>query len=363
MPDVELTKLPLSETLAGVAVGVVSSWGNLRARDRVSYRIVEHLQAAGAEVHLLLEGSVGPGGLPDCASAEADHGGVDSFRAWLRRRGLRAVVMSEYQQWEERGDSARLIAAKDEGTALFGYLAWERVFPEQTDALRLYDAVFSPHDAFTQSLHHCGVVAIPFRWGWRPPLPKPRLADDEPIDCLHISGSVDGGDRKGSEKVALAFLRLARDTNFRFRITSPVDLDPELADELAAAEIAFDEGGIPPQRVEAYQRAARVMVCPSHWEGIGLSILESLAAGTPVITTDGPPMNQWVRHKGEGLLVPTTPALQDQIAVAAQEFTVEDLVETMLVLHDRELLPSPGDPSRQRWRWPRRSRRGSEASV
>jgi glycosyltransferase involved in cell wall biosynthesis len=35
-----------------------------------------------------------------------------------------------------------------------------------------------------------------------------------------------------------------------------------------------------------------VCVQPSHWEGLGLQLLECQAAGLPLVTTDAPPMNE-----------------------------------------------------------------------
>ena len=36
-----------------------------------------------------------------------------------------------------------------------------------------------------------------------------------------------------------------------------------------------------------------VCVQPSHWEGLGLQLLECQAAGLPLVTTDAPPMNEF----------------------------------------------------------------------
>lgn len=46
------------------------------------------------------------------------------------------------------------------------------------------------------------------------------------------------------------------------------------------------------RNVDLY-RHGDVCVQPSHWEGIGLQLLECQAAGLPLVTTDAPPMNEY----------------------------------------------------------------------
>jgi glycosyltransferase involved in cell wall biosynthesis len=54
----------------------------------------------------------------------------------------------------------------------------------------------------------------------------------------------------------------------------------------------------------ALLRTSDALPFPSRYEGFGLPLLEGMAAGTPVISTDIPVVNEIVRHGENGLLVP-----------------------------------------------------------
>lgn len=63
----------------------------------------------------------------------------------------------------------------------------------------------------------------------------------------------------------------------------------------------------------ALLHVADVVVAPSRYEGFGIPLIEAMAAGRPVITTDVPAGNEVVRHERTGLLVP----YDDPAALAA----------------------------------------------
>jgi glycogen(starch) synthase len=54
----------------------------------------------------------------------------------------------------------------------------------------------------------------------------------------------------------------------------------------------------------ALLRASDVLPFPSRYEGFGLPLLEGMAAGTPVISTDIPVVNEIIEHGENGLLIP-----------------------------------------------------------
>jgi glycosyltransferase involved in cell wall biosynthesis len=54
----------------------------------------------------------------------------------------------------------------------------------------------------------------------------------------------------------------------------------------------------------ALLRQAAVVVAPSRYEGFGIPLIEALAAGAPVVTTDVPAGNEVISHEHTGLLTP-----------------------------------------------------------
>ena len=350
----------LATLLAGVPLGIVSSWGHPLGRDHVTARMAEHLVAAGAQVHGLLDGELGHEPIPELAGLDELPRDPGEFASWIERHDVRGVIFNEFPDGETPECALPRVAAES-GAAPFMYLAWERAPEQVLESLRGFRAVISPHTAFSRKLEAADVPSLRLRWGWRLPHPKPPLSAEEPILLLHISGT--GGEfrRKASDTVAAAFLRLAEDSRFQCRITTQRHFEPELSATLEDAGVIVDEGNLPAARIEALNRGARVAVLPSRWEGIGLPILEALAAGTPVVTSDGAPMNEWVRHRREGLLVPGQAGSQEGIAVETREVSVDDLVDALRELGDRELLArleakamaggpgrvDPGDAARQ----------------
>jgi glycosyltransferase involved in cell wall biosynthesis len=63
-------------------------------------------------------------------------------------------------------------------------------------------------------------------------------------------------------------------------------------------------GYVPRDEMSALYEVADFVLYPSRWEGFGLSLLEALHAGVPVLATDGWPMNEVVRHGRNGFVVP-----------------------------------------------------------
>jgi len=106
---------------------------------------------------------------------------------------------------------------------------------------------------------------------------------------VHNAGLVDHDDRKGTRDVIQAFNRIKRsDIRLTIRMQKEVPLPP------------FDErievlvGNL--SNVSALYSTGDICVQPSKMEGIGFMVLEPACAGMPVITTDYPPMNEFIQQ-------------------------------------------------------------------
>jgi glycosyltransferase involved in cell wall biosynthesis len=87
--------------------------------------------------------------------------------------------------------------------------------------------------------------------------------------------------RKGIE---LLFEAASLAPELSFLVYSQVDIDLPIPHNVEV-RVA------PEDNVRLYDEGD-VCVQPSHWEGLGLTLLECQAAGLPLITTDAPPMNE-----------------------------------------------------------------------
>lgn len=108
---------------------------------------------------------------------------------------------------------------------------------------------------------------------------------------IHNAGLVDQNDRKGTRDTIKAFCRIKRtDIKLTVRMQKLVSLPP-LDDRV---EIISGNS----ESVSDLYSTGDICVQPSKMEGIGFMVLEPVCSGMPVITTNYPPMNEYV-HQAE----------------------------------------------------------------
>ena len=151
---------------------------------------------------------------------------------------------------------------------------------------------------------HPQCIYIP--WGTALDLFKPHSL--EPVRAGNVTffhSSYHGAERKGTDLVIKAFAELPEQAILIVHTKAELkEVFPSLKTTVENLErsgrlISHHETVSAP----GLYHLGDVYVYPSRLEGIGLTIAEALACGLPVITSNNPPMNEFVEHGKNGRLV------------------------------------------------------------
>jgi glycosyltransferase involved in cell wall biosynthesis len=176
-----------------------------------------------------------------------------------------------------------------------------------------------PHNTKSVLVNGSGVDLVAFR-----PVPLPPE-----ISFLMIARLVS---LKGiHDYVKAAQIVRARHANVPFRLVGWIDDTPD-AIRKHDLRCWVDGGAIEflgkLDDVRPALAAASVYVLPSHREGTPRTVLEAMAMGRPIVTTDAPGCRETVRHGRNGFLVPVGDP--EALATALERFIVSPyLIEEM----------------------------------
>jgi glycosyltransferase involved in cell wall biosynthesis len=139
---------------------------------------------------------------------------------------------------------------------------------------------------------------------------------------------------------ALAAASSGSARNLRLAVAGEGPLGPALAAQARALGLAGAVawlGKRPPAEVPSLFAAFDLFVLPSRYEGLGLVLLEALAAGVPIVASRVGPIPDIVRDGVTGTLVPPDDpaALAHAIATAAAGHAVRDLLAARTDLETR----------------------------
>ncbi|QFR33440.1 glycosyltransferase family 4 protein [Ancylobacter sp. TS-1] len=139
---------------------------------------------------------------------------------------------------------------------------------------------------------------------------------------------------KGVRDYARAALELRRQRSAaRFQLAGPLDGGP---DSIAVSELdGWIASGLeylgPLDDVRPAIAGAQVFVLPSYREGTPRAVLEAMAMGRAIITTDTPGCRETITHGSEGLLVPP----RDPWALAAAMIHLAGSIELSAAMGER----------------------------
>jgi glycosyltransferase involved in cell wall biosynthesis len=250
------------------------------------------------------------------------------FKNWLIRNKIDAVVFNEYKQWNS--DPNELVKlCKELKIKTYGILVLEKLKKEQTvDYDKLICETHTAEKVF-RTMRVRNFTYVPYSLDLNE-FPVKKKIKNEKFTFFHPAGMGGVLDRKNTDNVVKAFKRLNRD-DCKLIITSqkPLNIESSPLDiELINKNLTRQE------LIDIYYKSD-VTVLPSKWETIGIPILESMACGTPVITTNVPPMNELVIPNSTGFICTPTLTRYDGIEINVAE------VDDIEISHKMEMCFNP----------------------
>ncbi len=170
------------------------------------------------------------------------------------------------------------------------------------------DYIMTPQEACADFLEQKYDLKNVIRNPWITELPitNKSYKSKEKTTFLFNAGRGGIGNRRNHEVVIQAFANvLAERPDIEFTLKTQVELDVSALNTYRGKNFSYICKNTNYKKNLGYYKNADFSLAPSKWEGVGFALLESLYCGTPVITTDAPPMNEWVQHKETGYLVKT----------------------------------------------------------
>ena len=210
---------------------------------------------------------------------------------WVKENKLDAVFFNEIEDWE-------LVKKVREECKTIGYFVSDRV-PERTENryIENFDAILFCNEGAYESFAAFKNTHF-LNWGVEPELFVKR---DPQYFFTHSAGWGGVADRKCTPEVVRALSKVKEGA---ILYTQKCVYDGETTKRIrkmrTEGRLKVVYGNCERGDVNLF---GEVYLGISRHEGLGLYLPEALAAGLPIITTDAPPMNQFVKHGETGLLV------------------------------------------------------------
>lgn len=278
-------------------IGIVTTWF-ARGAAYVSRQYESALQSAGHAVFIYARGgerssrgdsewdkpnvTYAAPALIDTPSAVD----IADFRKWITNHHLDLVLFNEQPWWQPVAECIRLGVR----TACYVVEYTEKEIP----LFGAYDILICHTKQHYRTFEsHPGAVYV--AWGTDVDYFRPNCRTPLPDHTSFIHAAGSNPNRKGTDVVVEATAKLwySGVRNFNVLIRSQIPIwkhIPPIARELIYEEVlSYEEGTF--DRREVYTKGD-VLLYPSRFDGLGLSICEALACGLPVITTDVAPINE-----------------------------------------------------------------------
>ncbi|KKO19778.1 MAG: hypothetical protein DCC43_11000 [Candidatus Brocadia sp.] len=245
------------------------------------------------------------------------------FEKWINDNHLDVVIFNEEYDW-------KLVSlCKKKGIKTVTYLDYYK--DDWKPYMRLYDAVLcSTKRTFLLVKDICKAYYL--GWGVDTELFKP-VSNGKKHTFFHNAGWLGINYRKMTPAVIIAFDAFScNNSDLTLFIHAQAELErlpPEIVHIVRNnSRITYHKETVP---APGLYHKGNILIFPSKLEGLGLPLLEGLSCGMPVIATDAPPMNEFIRNGYNGLLVKVVQKLtrQDNIAFPEEIVDIHDLAAKM----------------------------------
>lgn len=291
-------------------VGIVSTWAECGA-GQVSVAYARALHNAGMDVGIYARGQYLSAlrwqrGADRPWPVEYDrsvaglsqvHSG--QFGSWLRRFQPDWLVFNEQRAW------APVMQARNAGVRCAAYIDYYR--SDTVPLFKLYDLLIC-HTQRHWQVFADDPRAIYIPWGVdiQAFAPGPRqlanLPAAEHLVIVHSAGMAGPSDRKGTDIALMAFRQLEGPAQMILHSQLPRDAWPSVWRDCIESDDRIEPITEPVNPVDLYRRGD-LYLYPSRLEGIGLTLPEALATGLAGVTTDAPPMAEFIDPGENGSLV------------------------------------------------------------
>ena len=217
----------------------------------------------------------------------------EKLKKWVRQNQIEVIIFNEQHNWETVLD-----ALKIDNITIGAYVDF--YISETVPFFWLYDFLLcNTKRHYEVYKNHPQAIYIP--WGTDLDLfqKEDRQNSDKDLVFFHSCGW--SPPRKGADILVNAFQNVTGNTKLIIHAQRALDEFP-LIEAVVEQDprIKWIEADVGPPGL---YHLGDVYVYPTRLEGIGLTIAEALASGLPVITTDEPPMNEFIVNQQNGMLV------------------------------------------------------------
>jgi len=221
---------------------------------------------------------------------------ADHFYKWVNKNRIELVIFNE------QNDFGILYECKKWGLPIVAYIDYYK--KNDIEKFKIYDGLIC------NTKRHYSVFkgfpnAVYIPWGTDVEYFKQRQSPIrekyKKVTFFHNAGFLGKNKRKGTRELLEAFKKI-RDRKKRLIIHSQVSLIG-LGLKQYLYVVFSPRIKIIRKNVYGLFHLGDIYVYPTKHEGIGLTICEALASGTPVITTNSAPMNEFVIDGYNGKLV------------------------------------------------------------